>query len=177
MDEIWDLWFPNAGATGLSFARCRVGADAAADRVLVHAAPRHLEVVVRDPDGAVVAEGRHLRRDAPGPMSLLIRDGATIRLQDHWPTQDDLGALVLLPGGEAGILTSWWHAPDHTRWRWQLEFSNAAAAPVDPRRDEDHTQRHDNAHPEVPHLRQPARPRPPAFAPGARRAAHAVDDP
>jgi hypothetical protein len=41
MVEIWDLWFPNAGATGLPFARCRVGA-AAADRVLVHAAPRHL---------------------------------------------------------------------------------------------------------------------------------------
>jgi hypothetical protein len=39
MDELWDLWFPNAGATGLSFARCRVGADAAAGRVLVHAAP------------------------------------------------------------------------------------------------------------------------------------------
>ena len=31
MIEVWDLWFPNAGATGLSFARCRVGA-AAADR-------------------------------------------------------------------------------------------------------------------------------------------------
>jgi len=43
MDELWDLWFPNSGATGLSFARCRVGPDAAADRVLVHAAPRHLE--------------------------------------------------------------------------------------------------------------------------------------
>jgi hypothetical protein len=25
-------------------------------------------------------------------MSMLIRDGATIRLEDHWPTQDDLGA-------------------------------------------------------------------------------------
>ena len=48
MNELWDLWFPNAGATGLSFARCRVGADAAAGRVLVHAAPRHLEVVVRN---------------------------------------------------------------------------------------------------------------------------------
>jgi hypothetical protein len=176
MDEIWDLWFPNAGATGLSFARCRVGADAAADRVLVHAAPRHLEVVVRDTDGAVVAEGRNLRRGAPGPMSLLVRDGATIRLEDHWPTQDDLGALVLLPGGEAGILTTWWHAPDHTRWRWQLELSNSAAASVDLGRGGDHTPVHDNARPEMPHLRQPARPRP-ALARGAGRAAHAVDDP
>jgi hypothetical protein len=33
---------------------------------------------------------------------------------------------VILPGGEAGILTTWWHAPDHTAWRWQLELSNQA---------------------------------------------------
>jgi hypothetical protein len=58
MNGIWDLWFPNAGATGLSFARCRVGADATTSgRVLVHAAPRHLEVVVRDDHGTVIAEG------------------------------------------------------------------------------------------------------------------------
>ena len=24
MNELWDLWFPNAGATGLSFARTKV---------------------------------------------------------------------------------------------------------------------------------------------------------
>ena len=167
MNELWDLWFPNAGATGLSFARARVGADAAADRVLVHAAPRHLEVVVRNESGVVVAEGHNLRRGAPGPMSLLVREGATIRLEDHWPTQDDLGVLVLLPGGEAGILTSWWHAPDHTQWRWTLEFTNSAAARMDRGRGEDHTPAHDNAHPEMPHLRQPARPRP-ALTPGAR---------
>jgi hypothetical protein len=128
MIEIWDLWFPNAGATGLSFARCRVGADAAADRVLVHAAPRHLEVTVRDEQGALVAEGRGLRRGEPGPMSLLIRHDGTIRLEDHWPGQDDLGRLVILPGGEAGILTAWWHAPDHSEWRWQLELSNCQRA-------------------------------------------------
>ena len=37
---------------------------------------------------------------------------------------DDLGRLVILPGGEAGILKSWWHADDHSEWRWQLEFYN-----------------------------------------------------
>jgi hypothetical protein len=124
MDELWDLWFPNSGATGLSFARCRVGADAAADRVLVHAAPRHLEVTVRNEQGVVLAEGRGLRRHEPGPMNLLIRDNGTIRLEDHWPDQNDLGRLVILPGGEAGILTAWWHSEDRSQWRWQLELSN-----------------------------------------------------
>jgi hypothetical protein len=124
MVEQWDLWFPDAGATGLSFARCRVGAEAAAGPVLVHAAPPRLDVTVRDERGAVVAEGRGLQRRAPGPMSLLTRDGGTIELEDHWPGQDDLGRLVILPGGEAGILVSWWHADDHSEWRWRLELYN-----------------------------------------------------
>jgi hypothetical protein len=124
MDEQWDLWFPNAGATGLAFARSRVAADAAGDRVLVHAAPPHLDVTVRDEQGAVVAEGRGLQRGAPGPMSLLTRNGRTIELEDHWPDQGDLGRLVILPGGEAGILVSWWHADDHSEWRWQIELYN-----------------------------------------------------
>jgi hypothetical protein len=124
MIEQWDLWFPNAGATGLPFARCRVDADAAADRVLVHAAPPHLDVTVCDGHGAVVAEGRGLERQAPGPMSLLTRDGRTIQLHDHWPDQEDLGRLVILPGGEAGTLVSWWHADDHSEWRWRLELYN-----------------------------------------------------
>jgi hypothetical protein len=124
MIEQWDLWFPDAGATGLSFARCRVEAAAAGDRLLVHAAPPHLEVTVRDEHGTVVAQGRDLQRRAPGPMSLLIRDGSTIELEDRWPAQEDLGRLVILPGGEAGVLVSWWHADDHSEWRWRLELSN-----------------------------------------------------
>jgi hypothetical protein len=124
MVEVWDLWFPDAGATGLPFARCRVDADVAADRVLVHAAPPELDVTVRDERGAVVAEGRGLKRHEPGPMSLLTRRDGTIALEDHWPGEEDLGRLVILPGGEAGILTTWWHAPDHSEWRWQLELSN-----------------------------------------------------
>jgi hypothetical protein len=31
----------------------------------------------------------------------------------------------MLPGGEVGILKSWWNAPDHKEWRWQVEFYNS----------------------------------------------------
>ena len=124
MSETWDLWFPGAGATGLPFARARVDAAVAGDRVLVHAAPESLEVVVRDEHGRVVAAGQ-VRRGEEGPMSALVRSGAEVRLEDGWPTQDDLGRLVLLPGGEAGVLTAWEHADDRSWWRWSVEFHNA----------------------------------------------------
>jgi hypothetical protein len=124
MLEHWDLWFPAAAATGLSFARSKVDSEAAGDRLLVHAAPPGLDVTVRDAAGAVVAEGRGLERGQPGPMSYLVRDRDTIRLEDGWPGQDDLGLLVILPGGEAGILTAWWHADDRSEWRWQIELYN-----------------------------------------------------
>jgi hypothetical protein len=124
MLEIWDLWMPSVGATGLSFARSRVDAEAAGDRLLVHAAPPQLAVTVRSEDGMVVAEGLDLERGEPGPMSILVRQGRTIRLEDGWPSQGDLGRLVILPGGEAGILKSWWHAEDRSEWRWEVEFYN-----------------------------------------------------
>jgi hypothetical protein len=123
--EIWDLWFPGAGATGVPFARARVDGDVAGDRVLVHAAPPRIGVDVRGDDGALFARGEDLERGAPGPMSFLVRVGGTISLQDGWPTDEDLGRLVILPGGEAGILTAWWHADDRRSWRWSVEFSNS----------------------------------------------------
>lgn len=124
MDETWDLWYPDAGATGISFCRSRVDADAAGDRVLVHAAPRSISVTVTGQDGRILAEGNGLERTDEGPMSYLIRAGDRITIEDVWPTDDDLGRLVLLPGGEAGKLVSWWHADDHSEWRWRVEFHN-----------------------------------------------------
>ena len=59
-------------------------------------------------------------------MSFLVRQRRTIQLEDGWPSQDDLGRLVILPGGEAGILKAWWHAEDRSQWRWQVEFYNHA---------------------------------------------------
>ena len=102
MLEQWDMWFPAVGATGLSFARSEVDAEAAGDRVLVHAAPPKLEVTVRDETGSVIAEGRGLERGQPGPMSFLLRESDGIRLEDGWPSQEDVGRLVILPGGRRG---------------------------------------------------------------------------
>ena len=124
MLEVWDLWFPDAGATGMSFARSRVDDQAAGNRLLIHAAPAKLDVVVRDQDGKPIAQGRGLERGQSGPMSYLVRQNATIVLEDGWPTPEDLGRLVILPGGEAGILKAWWHADDRSEWRWQVEFYN-----------------------------------------------------
>jgi hypothetical protein len=124
MLEVWDLWFPDAGATGISFARSRIDDQAAGDRLLVHAAPPKLDVAVRNQNGTLIAQGSGLERGQPGPMSHLVRQGDMILLEDGWPTPDDLGRLVILPGGEAGILKRWWHADDHSEWRWQVEFYN-----------------------------------------------------
>jgi hypothetical protein len=125
MLEVWDLWFPQAGATGISFARARVDGVVAGNRILVHAAPPHLDVMVRGENGHIIDEGYGLERTAEGPMSYLVREGGGwISLQDGWPMAEDIGRLVILPGGEAGILMSWWHAEDHSEWRWQVELSN-----------------------------------------------------
>lgn len=124
MTETWELWFPNAGATGLPFTRTKVDAADAGDRVLVHAAPPVLDVTVRDAQGAVVASAEGLERSQPGPMSALVRRGDRIELEDLWPSDDEVGLLVLLAGGETGRLTSWWHAEDRSEWRWGLELYN-----------------------------------------------------
>ena len=121
--EIWDLWYPNAAAQGLSFARCRLEP---AGVVWAHSAPDPLRVEVRDDDGALLASADQLRRtsEISLPMTRLSRVGRTIVRADEWPAADDIGRVVLLPGGEAGTLTSWWHAVDGSEWRWSIEFYN-----------------------------------------------------
>jgi hypothetical protein len=92
MLEVWDLWFPDAGATGIAFARSRVDDQAAGNRLLVHAAPPTLEVAVRDQDGKLIAHGQGLERGQPGPMSYLVRHDDKIVLEDGWPTPGGPGA-------------------------------------------------------------------------------------
>ncbi len=120
--ETWELWFPAAAANGMLFARSRIDPVSA---VWVHSPPELLAVLVRGADESVIARADELRRDGRQfPMARLQREGASIRREDRWPVATDVGAVVILPGGEAGILRSWWNADDASEWRWQVEFYN-----------------------------------------------------
>jgi hypothetical protein len=80
---------------------------------------------VRQGDDRVIARGEPLsRKGGYLPMTRFAIDGATIEREDRWPTDADLGSVVILPGGEAGILTAWWNTEDGSAWRWSVEFSN-----------------------------------------------------
>ncbi|NJN94340.1 MAG: hypothetical protein HC875_09740 [Anaerolineales bacterium] len=58
------------------------------------------------------------------PMARLTRRGEQVEREDCWPTEADIGRPVILPGGEVGLLRSWWHAADGSEWRWSVEFYN-----------------------------------------------------
>ncbi|MGH2418260.1 MAG: hypothetical protein ACRDFY_07985 [Candidatus Limnocylindria bacterium] len=122
-NQTWELWYPAATATGIEFARGRIDPT---DVLWVHAAPDRLAVTVREGDDRVVARGEPLEREGPYlPMTRLTLEGDEVHREDRWPTQADLGSLVILPGGEVGVLTAWWNADDGSAWRWSVEFSNA----------------------------------------------------
>ncbi|MFN2462268.1 MAG: hypothetical protein ABR573_00005, partial [Candidatus Dormibacteria bacterium] len=113
---------PAAAANGLLVARARVDP---AEVMWLHAAPEVVAVVVREGEEAVLSRADDLKREGRYlPMTRLERAGQTIRREDRWPTESDLGALVLLPGGEVGTLTAWWNAEDGSEWRWQIELYN-----------------------------------------------------
>jgi hypothetical protein len=120
--QSWELWFPDAGATGLPFARGRVDPT---EVMWVHAAPATLAVTVRDGRERVVARGVRLeRRGERLPLTRLsVRRRKVVR-EERWPTEADLGSLVILPGGEVGTLVSWWNAADGSEWRWRVELYN-----------------------------------------------------
>ena len=123
MAQTWELYYPGAAATGIEIARSRI---APTDVVWLHAAPPVLAVTVREGDDRVIARGEPLSRaGAYLPMTRLEKRGDHVTREDRWPTEADHGAVVILPGGEAGILKSWWNASDGSEWRWVVEFSNS----------------------------------------------------
>jgi len=119
--QIWDLWYPQAAATGIPFARGRL---AATNVLLVHAPPPMLTVEVRTEDGRRLLYGKDLPQTADRPIARLTIRGEQISREDLWPNESDNGRLIILPGGEVGKLISWWNADDGSEWRWQVEFYN-----------------------------------------------------
>ena len=120
--ETWEVWYPAAAANGLLVARARIDPTPV---LWLHAAPDQLAVTVRGPDDGVVARGEPLQRSGPYlPMTRLERRGAQVTREDRWPTERDMGAVVMLPGGEVGTFVSWWNATDGSEWRWRVEFYN-----------------------------------------------------
>jgi hypothetical protein len=112
------------GATGLEYARAALGAEH--EVVLAHALPDRIRIEVQD--GHLVASADDLHDDARStPMARLRIDGLRVTRENIWPTEQDLGLPVILPGGEAGILRSWWNDEDATSWRWTLELTGPSA--------------------------------------------------
>jgi hypothetical protein len=102
--QLWDLWYPQAAATGLPFARGRLDPT---DVLLVHAPPPMLTVEVRSDDGQRLAFSADLPQTADRPMARLTRNGGHIVREDLWAEQVDIGRMVILPGGEVGQLLEW----------------------------------------------------------------------
>jgi hypothetical protein len=120
--EYWEVWYPRAAATGVLITR---GQLEPTETILLHAAPEVITVEVSDNEGRRLAYGADLERTLDSPMCRLRRDGGAIARQDIWPSSGDLETPVMLPGGEVGILKSWWNAEDRMEWRWQVEFCNS----------------------------------------------------
>lgn len=119
--QIWELRNPDGAMLGTEFAKSVL---APAERVLGHALPERVDVVVRDGSGALVAQASGLAADGDTPMARLTLAGGSVSRAQVWPGESDLGTPVILPGGEVGILRSWWNAEDGSEWRWQVEFYN-----------------------------------------------------
>jgi hypothetical protein len=122
----WEVWDPRPAATGVLIARCQIDPT---DTLILHAAPDVATVEISDTNGHRLAYAANLQRTLDSPMCRFRRQGETITREDIWPEDSDLGAIVLLPGGEAGVLKAWWHADDRTEWRWQVEFYNSRRTP------------------------------------------------
>jgi len=122
--HVWQIRSPEGGAKGLEFALAEM--DAKYATVLVHAAPSSMRVVVTSDDD-VVARADGLRDDARStPMCRLRMADGTLSRENVWPGEDDVGLPVILPGGEVGILLSWWNADDGSEWTWRIELHNHA---------------------------------------------------
>lgn len=109
---------------GLEFANATTEGDL--KRVIIHAAPSQMEIVIETEDGHKVASGTLKHEGEESPMSVVSIDGDRLTREDTWLTPEHVGLVVILPGGEAGVLTRWENAEDRSWWRWSVEFYNHA---------------------------------------------------
>lgn len=119
--HIWEIRNPDGGSMGLEVARGRMEPHT---DVLAHALPERVDIEVYDEDRTLIARGTELPGELASPIARLWIRGATVERENVWPDDSDLGKPVILPGGEVGILTAWWHAEDFSAWRWSIELSN-----------------------------------------------------
>ena len=119
--RIWEIRSPDGGATGLEFARARMGVH---DVVLAHSLPERIVVEVFDGNRNLIARGRNLKGEGRPPMARLDIRGDSVERENVWPDESDVGKPVILPGGDVGVLLEWWNAEDHSEWRWRVEFHN-----------------------------------------------------
>jgi hypothetical protein len=119
--HIWEIRNPDGASMGLEVARGRMEPHA---DVLAHALPERVDIDVCDEAGRLVARGRELPGLVASPIARLWLRGDEVGRENVWPDETDLGKPVILPGGEVGILTAWWHAEDQRSWRWSIELSN-----------------------------------------------------
>lgn len=117
----WEVRNPDGGMLGMEVARSVM---APSPCVLGHAFPERVDIEVRDAGGNLVAQAEGLRAEGTTPMARFSISDGTLRREQVWPDEADHGRPVILPGGEVGILKSWWNAPDGSEWRWRVEFYN-----------------------------------------------------
>lgn len=129
MNWTWNVRSRDGGMNGLEFSRCTTASGFS--RVLVHAAPARMSVDLTDDDGRTIARADLDRAGDYSPMTLLEIASGSVRRTEVWPTDELYGVLVILAGGEAGLLKRWHHADDHSWWRWSVEFANHVGRPAD----------------------------------------------
>lgn len=129
MNWTWTIRARDGGMNGLEFSQATTAGGFTS--ALVHAAPAQMSVVIRTDAGDLVARSDVDREDDYSPITLLEIDGGSLRRREIWPTEEHVGMLVLVAGGEAGILQRWESADDRSWWRWSVEFSNHVGRPAD----------------------------------------------
>ena len=95
MNWTWDLRSRDGGMNGLEFARATTAGGFS--RVLVHAAPASLSVLVTTADGTRRAGGDADRDGDYTPITLLELTACGVRRAELWPGPEHIGSRCSSP--------------------------------------------------------------------------------